>query len=274
MPPNLIDLFAALGETLGRQNLSDEVFGRLLLRLVRALAPVDEVVAFAYRDGGRPIDLFSTFKPPDYRVFVTLYQAGPYLLDPFCRTARDRRAGLFRMRDLAPDRFFSSEYYRTYYVQTGLAEEIGYFVPVDGATVVFSLMRRESSGTFSDTELTPLRQADALIGDLVRLYWGGIAVRYGRTARSVAPSQPWQRLRLTDREAAIVELVLQGHSSEAIALKLHITTGTVKVHRRNVYRKLGISSQTQLLSLYLAQRMPSGVSEAPYQEGLDCPPSA
>ena len=30
-----------------------------------------------------------------------------------------------------------------------------------------------------------------------------------------------------------------------------ITTGTVKVHRRNVYRKLGISSQTQLLSLYL-----------------------
>jgi len=34
-------------------------------------------------------------------------------------------------------------------------------------------------------------------------------------------------------------------------LKLNISTGTVKVHRRNVYRKLGISSQTQLLSLYL-----------------------
>jgi DNA-binding CsgD family transcriptional regulator len=46
-------------------------------------------------------------------------------------------------------------------------------------------------------------------------------------------------------------MVLRGHSSEAIALRLGISTGTVKVHRRNVYRKLGISSQTQLLSVYL-----------------------
>ncbi len=38
---------------------------------------------------------------------------------------------------------------------------------------------------------------------------------------------------------------------KSIGLRLNITTGTVKVHRRNVYRKLGISSQTQLLSIYL-----------------------
>ena len=37
----------------------------------------------------------------------------------------------------------------------------------------------------------------------------------------------------------------------SIGLKLDISTGTVKVHRRNVYRKLGISSQIQLLSIYL-----------------------
>ncbi|MCH4554259.1 helix-turn-helix transcriptional regulator, partial [Aestuariibaculum sp. L182] len=61
----------------------------------------------------------------------------------------------------------------------------------------------------------------------------------------------WRDLNLTDREAAIIELVLQGHSSESIGLRLSITMGTVKVHRRNVYRKLGISSQTQLLSIYL-----------------------
>jgi DNA-binding CsgD family transcriptional regulator len=61
----------------------------------------------------------------------------------------------------------------------------------------------------------------------------------------------WQDLNLTSRETAIVDLVLQGHSSESIGLKLNISTGTVKVHRRNVYRKLGISSQTQLLALYL-----------------------
>lgn len=256
MRPVLPEVFAALRETLGRPSLPDEAVGRVFLRLVRALAPVDEVVVFAYHDGERPLDLFSTFSPAFYHVFVSLYQAGPYLLDPFCRTARDRRSGLFRMRDLAPDRFYSSEYYRTYYVQTGLAEEVGFFVPVEDATIVLSLMRREASGGFSDAELAPLRQAEPLIGDLVRLYWGSVAARFGAGVRPAVPSQPWQRLNLTDREAAIVELVLQGHSSESVALRLGIATGTVKVHRRNVYRKLGISSQTQLLSLYLAERGP------------------
>jgi DNA-binding CsgD family transcriptional regulator len=249
LPP----LFEALREVLGRATLPDETVGRLFLRLVRALVPVDEVVVFAYHQADRPIDLYSTFTGPDYRVFVTLYQEGPYLLDPFHRHSRERWSGLYRMRDLAPDRFYSSEYYRTYYVQTGLAEEVGFFVPVEGATLVLSLMRREASGGFSDAELQALREAEGLVSDLVRLYWGGVAGRFGVSGRVSAPG-PWARLNLTEREAAIVELVLQGHSSESIALRLGITTGTVKVHRRNVYRKLGISSQTQLLSLYLAER--------------------
>ncbi|NBZ88562.1 helix-turn-helix transcriptional regulator [Stagnihabitans tardus] len=256
----LPDLFTAFRETLGRTALPDETMGRVFLRLVRALVHVDEVVVFAYHQADRPLDLFSTFSPADYHVFVALYQAGPYLLDPFCRHARERRAGLYRMRDLAPDRFYSSEYHRTYYVQTGLAEEVGFFVPVEGATLVLSLMRREASGGFSEAEMAPLHQAEALVSDLVRLYWGGVAARFG--ARAPAPG-PWARLNLTEREAAIVELVLQGHSSESIALRLGITTGTVKVHRRNVYRKLGISSQTQLLSLYLAERDPDMTRPGP-----------
>ena len=255
MPPDLAAIFGAFRSTIGRASLPDRAVGRLVLQLARALAPVDELVVFAYHGADRPIDLFSTFSAADYDVFVSLYQAGPYLLDPFCRNARDRRAGFFRMRDLAPDRFFSSEYYRTYYVQTGLAEEVGYFVPVDGATIVLSLMRREGAGAFASAELDLLRQAEPLIADLACLYWGSVAARFGAVPpASQAPNDPWQRLNLTEREATIVELVLQGHSSESVALRLGITTGTVKVHRRNVYRKLGISSQTQLLSLYLAQR--------------------
>lgn len=254
MRPVLTDLFSVFRESLGRSSLPDETFGRMFLRLARALAPVDEVVVFAYHDADRPLDLFSTFTPKDYHIFVSLYQAGPYLLDPFCRNARDRRPGLFRMRDLAPDRFFSSEYYRTYYVQTGLAEEVGYFVPLQGATLVLSLMRREASGAFSKAELASLREAEGLIADLVRFYWGNVALRFGTRAPAATRAAPTHRLNLTAREAAIVELVLQGHSSESIALRLGIAPGTVKVHRRNVYRKLGISSQTQLLSMYLTER--------------------
>jgi DNA-binding CsgD family transcriptional regulator len=61
----------------------------------------------------------------------------------------------------------------------------------------------------------------------------------------------WRSLGLTEREAAIVDLVLQGHSSDSIAARLTIAAGTVKVHRRNVYRKLAISSQAELLAVYI-----------------------
>ncbi|MCF3642561.1 helix-turn-helix transcriptional regulator [Rhizobium sp. TRM95111] len=258
---DLAALCRALVPAVGPLPLDDAAAGAAFRDMMAALARFDHVVVFAYRDRARPIDLFSTFEADDYEVFVSLYQAGPYLLDPFYHTARERRAGIFRMRELAPDRFFSSEYFRSYYSQTRLAEEIGFFVPVEGgATVVLSLMRREGTGAFSNTEFALLRDAAPLVTAFVGSVWRDIGGRFDRAAakargRSDAPQSAadrvWRRLNLTEREAAIIELVLQGHSSESIGLRLAIATGTVKVHRRNVYRKLGISSQIQLLSIYL-----------------------
>ena len=256
-------LFAAFGDLVGKQALADKEFGETFRRMMQALVRFDHIVVFAYSGAERPIDLYSTFDRNEHVVFVALYQVGPYLLDPFYHTARERRAGVFRMRELAPDRFFSSEYYRTYYVKTGLAEEVGFFVTTgDGTTVVLSLMRREESGPFPVADFALLRKVEPLVAAMVRQYWAKLAHRFEgaasgtRRGRKVAglsqvTDAVWHGLKLSAREAAIVELVLQGHSSESIGLKLGIATGTVKVHRRNVYRKLGISSQTQLLSIYL-----------------------
>ncbi|WP_081158335.1 helix-turn-helix transcriptional regulator [Ensifer aridi] len=255
-------LFQALSPLISGAPMDDQAVGSTFRLLVSTLMSFDYVVVFAYRGKERPIDLYSTFDAKDHVLFVSLYQAGPYLLDPFYHAACAPKPGVWRMRELAPDRFFSSEYYRTYYVQTGLAEEVGFFVPVrDQVTVVLSLMRREATGAFSGVEFALLRKVEPLVAALVRHHWGELDRRFdaalartGRTRRkAVHPPADgvWQHLNLTEREAAIIELVLQGHSSESIGLKLGISTGTVKVHRRNVYRKLGISSQTQLLSLYI-----------------------
>lgn len=256
-------LLAAFAPTVGRQSMDDAEVGETLHRMLRALVRIDHLVIFAYRGKERPIDLYDTFNAQERIVFVTLYQAGPYLLDPFFHTAIQRRTGVFRMRELAPDRFFSSEYHRTYYIQTGLAEEVGFFIPLDDEiTVVLSLMRSEKTGPFPPSEFALIRKAEPLVSAMVRQFWSQIAPRFDaaktgkRRGRKAEASRPpvdtvWRDLNLTSREAAIVELVLQGHSSESIGLRLGISTGTVKVHRRNVYRKLGISSQIQLLSIYL-----------------------
>ena len=52
--------------------------------------------------------------------------------------------------------------------------------------------------------------------------------------------------RLSPREQMIVSLILRGHSSASIANRLVIAEGTVKNHRKNIYAKLAISSQTEL----------------------------
>lgn len=254
-------LFDALTAAVLHPPGGDAEMGGLLRDVVRTLVTFDHMVIFAYRGSDRPIELYSTFDPDEHVVFVSLYQAGPYLLDPFHHAARDRRQGVFRMRELAPDRFFSSEYYRSYYVKTGLAEEVGFFLaPDDDVSIVLSLMRRQETGAFSQSELAILQQTFGFVAAHAARRWSGLGARFDATdagsARRRARRGPeaetvWTKLRLTSREAAIVELVLQGHSSESIGLKLGISTGTVKVHRRNVYRKLGIASQTQLLSIYL-----------------------
>lgn len=242
--------------------LADADIGHRAQRFLAAFARFDYVVIFAYRGSQRPLDLFNTFTPAEHRIFVRLYQDGAFRLDPFYHQARTGLEGLFRMRDLAPDRFFSSEYYRTYYMTTGLAEELGFFVPLPGGvTVVLSLMRRGTSGGYSARDMAKLARAEPLVAAFIRLQWSKVIERFSRTGRIASrsatageearPREIWTQHGLTSQEARVIDFVLQGYSSESIGLRLAISTGTVKVHRRNVYRKLGISSQTQLLSLYL-----------------------
>ena len=56
---------------------------------------------------------------------------------------------------------------------------------------------------------------------------------------------------LTPRERDVVEYVLKGHSSEAIGSILGISAGTVRIHRKNIYTKLGINSQGALFSRFI-----------------------
>lgn len=45
----------------------------------------------------------------------------------------------------------------------------------------------------------------------------------------------------------------KGHSSLSIALHVDTAEGTVKNHRKSLYRKLGISSQSELFHLFVNQ---------------------
>ena len=53
---------------------------------------------------------------------------------------------------------------------------------------------------------------------------------------------------LSEREREVLRLVAEGMSNAEIAYKLSLTVGTVKVHTRNIYGKLGVSSRTQAVA--------------------------
>lgn len=71
---------------------------------------------------------------------------------------------------------------------------------------------------------------------------------------------------LSDREQELLRLFGEGLSNEEVAEKVDLTTGTVKLHRRNIMSKLGVHSTPQLMRYALEKGFtrvkPKGASDS------------
>jgi DNA-binding CsgD family transcriptional regulator len=232
-----------------------------LAEFLRQTVPYSYTVVFGYSGTARPIDLYDDFPQARRKIFVTDYQAGPYLVDPFFLAAvRPFDPGLYRLRDMAPDRFYQGEYYRNYYARTGLAEEIAYLVDLPGhSALVLSLMRTERP--FSQREFQALQSVFPFVASVVRRHWTNLGQQFGSEAEVQGAQRPLRDLSddlgnfgagiLTVREREIAAFTLKGHSAESAGQILGISPGTVRIHRRNIYAKLQINSQGELFSRFL-----------------------
>jgi len=260
--------YAAAGRLI--EAIGSPAFAGALAEGLREVVPYEFTVIFGYVGSATPLALFDDFPADRRRLHVEEYQAGPYLLDPFYLASRDPFApGLWRLREIAPDRFYQGEYYRNYYAQTGLAEEVGYLIEANHRLrVVVSLMRKEKR--FTTAEIRALREIWPIVEAAARKHWQEVALdgpspapliegRIEEAFRSIGQGV------LTPREREVVELTLRGHSAEAIGRLLGISPGTVRIHRRNIYAKLRISSQGELFSAFLAAMLQSGSADGPAQ---------
>ncbi len=112
---------------------------------------------------------------------------------------------------------------------------------------------------FSKRGIERLRHFRPVVEHLMRRQWDAepLGAREGASRGSPSFLTLDEALRrgefrsLSAREREIVALILKGHSSKSVAEHLGIAVGTVKNHRKSIYRRLAISSQSALFSRFL-----------------------
>ncbi|AOE85961.1 response regulator transcription factor [Pseudomonas sp. TCU-HL1] len=227
---------------------------------LQRLAFTDHIALFIYEGRHPPLALFDTIPPNLRHLFVGEYRAGPYLLDPFyLACVFGQSDGLYSMRRLAPERFYTTSYYCSYYRYLELSEQLGFIISLGGQSkAVLSLMRVRGSAAFSEGEMQLLRSAAPVVDQVVRAAWEVHRQQRPQTASGLDNKvneafEQFGRGVLTVRECEVARLLLEGHSNLSISQQLRIMPGTVKVHRRNLYEKLEIGSQSELLALFVRE---------------------
>jgi DNA-binding CsgD family transcriptional regulator len=250
-----------------RPNLPDTLVGA-----IRSVVDFEHSVIFGYPERRRPVFLFDGFGSAYKKSCVAPYLNGSYLVDPFYHACASGIApGVYRMHDLAPDQFHAQVGGHPGYIspciseEPGyLSEEIGFFARTEsGVYIVLSLMRPHDSPPFSSAEFAWLVRVEPVVSAVMAYHWRDLGSNEAATFPAACLSnlvetafQSFGNPLLTAREQEVARLILRGHSTESVARTLDISKATVKIHRRNAYAKLNISSQSELFSLFI-EALPS-----------------
>jgi DNA-binding CsgD family transcriptional regulator len=231
-------------------------FPKALAELLATQCNVSTILMVTYKKSFKPIILHPT-DPAEQSPTLRTYINQAYILDPLFNAIQTGiNSGLSRLIEIAPDSFETTEYYQTCYKDFDLIDEINLIIELDNdVTCAISLGRKSNMGTITRAELNRLNEIYPIVNSLVRQFWLSQSQEYVQYEKSEGAMK--QALNtfgsgvLTRREQEISGLILQGHSSKAIASKLNISLGTVKVHRKNIHTRLNTSTQSEIFTLFL-----------------------
>jgi DNA-binding CsgD family transcriptional regulator len=249
----------AMGQLI--EGLDKANFWTQLVRLLDQYVSFDSWVVLLFSSQQRP-EVFAESPGEDGspdQLFQD-YLKGLYLLDPFYIASRENTAnGLYRLAEVAPEHFELTEYYQRYFRLNVVADEIQYNCRVDAdRTLCLSL---GSTRRFSGEQIALLSLIQPWVLALLRQRLPFEHREPLNPAQPLPPNDWRQQLessvqqlkgaQLTARELDVGRLMLSGCSSKEIARKLEISAETVKVHKKHMYSKLGIKSQSELFSIFL-----------------------
>jgi DNA-binding CsgD family transcriptional regulator len=247
---DIAEAIAALG--------GDEFFPALT-RAVHTQVPIAYPQFWLYHKDLPPRVLYHEIPQDAIKDQIDDYLDGPYREDPFYQASIDRpKSRIYRLSRVAAGRLEQSNYYRDYYAETGTVDEAVFVAVLSGGSVMhLSMMRLPQQGMFGDDEYQLLYSLAETVSALLRkhsefesfaiqnLIQPGIDHQIDLAFRTFGSSL------LSPREKDVLELMLRGYGTDVSAKRLSIARETLRRHRKSIYRKLDVSSQTDLFSLFL-----------------------
>jgi DNA-binding CsgD family transcriptional regulator len=239
----LAHIIQAIGERDFAAVAADSILGFMKFEL-------SSVVVYPRRS--RPFLMFDNFDAAGGREGLDNYVAVTHKVNPMLAHA-SHGIGTFRARDFA-NRAQAIDDASPYLVPSPSEElgfrtvgwperleEVGLYFNTCGGLVELSVYRERGHHAAAADKIEALEALRAPIAAAFD--------KHAMLARRIpADEVPFTSI-LSPREAEITQLLLLGCGSEAIALRLAISRHTVKDHRKQIFRKLGISSIAELFAL-------------------------
>jgi DNA-binding CsgD family transcriptional regulator len=179
-----------------------------------------------------------------------------------------RTNGIFSQADFGTDSFLEPACFDAYFGLLQLRSFYDLFSDLeDGRVAGWSIGRHVSEPDFTPEDDRRLRLLAPLLIGLVARHCQLAFPARARPAVAHSDSIPAEIASvlsgiatepLTERELKVAELLVRGLSTKAVSKLLNITPMTEAVHRRNIYRKLGMTSQVELVSYCLKTMIGTG----------------
>lgn len=248
----LPDLIGALGQ---------DHFETTLASSLRQLTGADHCLLISWQeDSHHPLTLFSRgdIYQPLARECRNLYDEHYFRRDSNLDWLRHQAvSGLPKVRYQQAQELADGEYRHQLLERCGIREKLAFLYQNRGQALCLNLYRLESPDS-RPLESDALQQQGCVLAALLERHIS--LARQNRMTFDLT----WVRARLTSalgerltvRELDVGSRIVLGYRSEAIALDLGVSTNTVLTHRRNLYDKLGISTQNQLFAIVVEGHQP------------------
>ncbi len=242
------------------QRLAQPGFAAALVGWFRSLTALEQVVVLAIDPRERPLYLYDELQQARELLFEQ-YLPHFFQQDPVFQAIRQGiQPGLYLACQLAAD--FATDvramaqqpYQQQFYQRTGWQHELVCLLQLqpDLWWVLAMAQPDAAAAARAKTALQPyLELCQALCQQHQQLFQQS-------TVKPTTPVQGQPALQqfglalLPTRPYQVLQLLLQGLDNQAIAQRLQLSCGTVRNHRKTIYRQLRVSSMAELSALALA----------------------